>query len=160
MLAVAWLVIVWRAGHPGWAVGGALVLVFGHALFLGLEFAMLARAHGDDPAPRATATQLLAAWWGESHAAPLVFCWRQPFRSALWPDHLPNGAAGRRGVLFIHGFVCNRGLWNPWLQKLRALNVPHVAVNLEPVFGSIDEYAAIIEEAKALIEELKNCKNG
>jgi len=159
-LAVVWLVLVWRAGHPGWAVAGAAVLLFGHALFLGVEFVLLARVHGDDPAPRASAAQLLAAWWGESLAAPQVFCWRQPFRSALWPDylpdhlpdHLPDGAAGRRGVLFIHGFVCNRGLWNPWLGKLRERGVPYVAVNLEPVFGSIDEYAAPIEQAVRALE--------
>jgi triacylglycerol esterase/lipase EstA (alpha/beta hydrolase family) len=153
-LAFAWLVLVWRAGHPGWAVAGATVLLFGHALLLGVEFVLLARVHGDDPAPRASAAQLAAAWWGESKSAPQVFCWRQPFRSARWPDHLPGGAAGRRGVLFIHGFVCNRGLWNPWLAKLRARGVPFVAVNLEPVFGSIDEYAALIEDA---VRRLERC---
>ena len=36
------------------------------------------------------------------------------------PDHLPAAARGRRGVLLVHGFFCNRGLWNPWLRRLRA----------------------------------------
>ena len=54
---------------------------------------------------------------------------------------------GQRGVLLVHGFVCNRGLWNPWLQRLRTLNVPVVAVNMEPVFGTIDDGIPIIENA-------------
>jgi predicted alpha/beta hydrolase family esterase len=152
VLALLWLLLTWRAGHPGWAVAGALVLLFGHAFFLALEFALLARTHGGDPVPRATAAQLLRAWWGESHAAPRVFCWRQPFGSRRWPDQLPAAASGRRGVLLIHGFVCNRGLWNPWLERLHARGVPFVAVNLEPVFGSIDDYPAIVEQAVRALE--------
>ena len=145
-IAALWAWACARAGHPGWAVGGALLIVGGYALVLGLEFALLRRAHGDDdPTPRATAAQLLRAWWGEVRSAPLVFCWRQPFFSRAHPDLLPADAAGRRGVLLVHGFVCNRGLWNPWLQRLRQAGVPVVAVNLEPVFGSIDDYVACVE---------------
>ncbi len=98
--------------------------------------------------------QLLRAWWGEVRAAPRVFCWRQPFRSRRWPDHLPAAAQGRRGLLLVHGFLCNRGVWNPWLQRLRAQGVPFVAVNLEPVFGSIDDYVAILERA---VQQLERC---
>lgn len=152
VVALLWAAIAWRAGHPGWTVAGVVVLLGGHAAVLALEFVFLARVHGDDPAPRASARQLVAAWWSETRAAPRVFCWRQPFRSARHPDHLPAGAAGRVGVLFVHGFVCNRGLWNPWLGRLRRRGVPFVAVNLEPVFGSIDDYVPLIERAVAALE--------
>jgi triacylglycerol lipase len=87
-------------------------------------------------------------------AAPRVFCWRQPFFSQRFPDHLPTGAQGRRGVLLVHGFVCNRGLWNPWFEKLMRNDTPFVAVNLEPVFGSIDDTIAIIE---AGVRQLEDC---
>ena len=138
----------WRRGAMGWALVCALLVLFGHALVLGLEFLLLRSAHrDDDPTPRATPAQLLKAWWGESLAAPLVFCWRQPFRSRAVADFLPEAAAGRRGVVLIHGFVCNRGLWNPWLVRLRHQGVPVVAVNLEPVFGSIDDYVGIVDAA-------------
>ena len=60
---------------------------------------------------------------------------------------LPESAHGRRGVVFVHGFMCNRGFWNPWLSRLRAGGVPFVAVNLEPVLGSIERYADTIETA-------------
>jgi hypothetical protein len=150
--AAAWAVYFIDAGRPGWALAGAGLIVFGYAIFLGVEFVLLAAVHGDDPAPRPRIGQLLSAWWGEVVTAPQVFCWRQPFRSRAEPDHLPPSAKGRRGLVMVHGFVCNRGLWNPWLKRLRADDIPFIAVNLEPVFGSMDAYAAIIDSAVTRIE--------
>lgn len=152
LLALLWALLFWRAGHPGWALLGALLVVGGYALVLGLEFALLRLAHGSDPTPRASASQLVRAWWGEVRAAPTVFCWRQPFFSRRWPDLLPATAKGRRGVLLVHGFVCNRGLWNPWLRRLHEAGVPVIAVNLEPVFGSIDDYVPTLEAAIQALE--------
>jgi len=146
-LALLWALLAWRAGHVAWALGGALLIVFGYVAVLAVEFLLLRLAHGGDQSSRATAGQLLRAWWGEVRAAPLVFCWRQPFRSQRWADRLPADAEGGRGVLLVHGFVCNRGLWNGWLAGLHARNVPCLAVNLEPVFGSIDQYIDIIDAA-------------
>jgi triacylglycerol lipase len=114
---------------------------------------LVARVHGDDPAPRATPAQLVQAWLGEVVTAPRVFCWRQPFRARAVPDHLPADARGKRSVLLVHGFVCNRGLWNPWLAKLHARGTPVIAIDLEPVFGSIDAYPARIEAAVRTLEQ-------
>jgi triacylglycerol esterase/lipase EstA (alpha/beta hydrolase family) len=147
VLAGAWAAWFAAAGRPFWALGGALAIVFGYAAFLAIEFVALAFVHGDDPSPAASAAQLLRAWWGEVVTAPRVFCWRQPFRSNAEPDHLPDHAQGRRGVLLVHGFVCNRGFWNPWMKRLRAAGVPFIAVNLEPVFGSIDAYLPTLDAA-------------
>jgi triacylglycerol lipase len=153
LLVLGLLAWGWRSGRWGWAIGLALLVLLGHAIVLGIEFLLLRAAHGpEDPTPRATPAQLLHAWWGETWTAPLVFCWRQPFRSATEPDHLPHDARGRRGVLLVHGFVCNRGLWNPWLRRLRAQAVPALAVNLEPVFGSIDDYVQALEAAVRKLE--------
>ena len=154
LLAAMWAAYCWRHGRPLLALAGAALILGGYALVLALEFALLSAVHGDDPAPRATPRQLVRAWWGEATSAPLVFCWRQPFRSRVWPDHLPADGAGRRGVLLVHGLVCNRGVWNRWLQRLTEADVPFVAVNLEPVFGSIDRYAAAIEAA---VRQLERC---
>jgi triacylglycerol lipase len=140
------------AGQTVKALITPLVVVFGYALALASEFMLVAALHGDDPAPRASAAQRIRAWSGELITAPQVFCWRQPFRSNREPDSIPDGARGRRGAVFVHGFVCNRGLWTPWLARLRAQGVPFVAVNLEPVFGSIDAYASIVEQAVRRIE--------
>ncbi len=152
LFASLWAVLCLRAGAVGWALGGALLLVGGYAGVLALEFILLRLVHGNDTAPRATLKQLLYAWWGEVLSAPRVFCWRQPFQSQRFPDHLPAGAQGRGGVVFVHGFVCNRGLWNPWLQRLQAADVPFVAVTMEPPFGSIDDGVATIENAVRRLE--------
>jgi triacylglycerol lipase len=156
LLATA-LFAAWWFGHQGawgWAVGVPLLVLFGYAAFLAAEFVLVARVHGDDPAPRATVPQLLRAFAGEVVTAPRVFCWRQPFRARAVPDHLPADGAGRRGVLLVHGFVCNRGLWNPWLVKLRERGTPVIAVDLEPVFGSIDAYIGRIDTAVRTLEQL------
>ena len=152
-LALGWAAWFGSRGEWVWALGGALLILFGYALFLAAEFVMLAFAHGDDPAPRAGVPQLVRAWWGEVRSAPVVFCWRQPFRSHSEPDHLPQTAQGRLGVVFVHGFVCNRGFWNPWMMRLRRAGVPFVAVNLEPVFGRIDDYGPLVGAAVARVRE-------
>lgn len=152
MLALLWAWVCWLRGEQAWGAAGAAAFGASYAAVLAVEFALLRCAHRTDAAPRASATQLIRAWCSEVRAAPLVFCWRQPFLSARWPDHLPDAAHGRRGVLLIHGFFCNRGVWNRWLQRLTALNVPTVAVNLEPLFGSIDNYVPVIDVAVRTLE--------
>ncbi len=149
--AAAWAAWFVHVDAPAWALGGVLLILFGYALFLALEFVLMRFVNRTDPAPPARMLQLLAAWWGEVLSAPRVFCWRQPFRSNAVPDFV-GAERGRRGVVFVHGFFCNRGLWNPMMLRLRALGVPFVAVNLEPVLGSIDHYADIIEAAMRRIE--------
>jgi pimeloyl-ACP methyl ester carboxylesterase len=143
-LWAAWFVV---QGRPVGAVLGAAAILLGYAAFLGAEFVMLACTHRGDPTPRAGAGLLLRAWWGEVTTAPRVFCWRQPFRSMVESDHLPAQPTGRRGVVLVHGFVCNRGLWNPWMRRLRSDGVAYIAVNLEPVFGSIDDGVPAIADA-------------
>ena len=148
--AAVWAAVFFSRGQVAWAVVGALFILLGYALFLALEFFLLWFVNRADPTPNATPLQLLAAWWGEVTTTPRVFCWRQPFRSNAVADFLParaTGASAQAGVVFVHGYVCNRGLWNPLMEKLRARGVPFVAVNLEPVFGSIDNYTPLLAAA-------------
>jgi hypothetical protein len=143
-----------RLDHPVSGGAGVALILLGYALFLALEFVALRAVPDSSPAPRARWAQLLTAWWGEVLTAPRVFCWRQPFRSRAEADHLPSDGRQRRGVVLVHGFFCNRGLWNPWMRELRDRGVPCVAVNLEPLFGSIDHYPQIIEAAVTQMEAL------
>lgn len=160
LLVLGWLaallaaaILPWRAGHPWGSVLAVALVVCSHAFWLLVTFALM-RWHNrrDAAAPPASWRQWWAAWWGEVRSAPQVFGWRQPFASNVEQDFLPADAQGRTGVVLVHGFVCNRGLWTPWLGRLRAEGVPFVAVNLEPVFGSIDDYPAVIEAAVARLE--------
>ena len=148
LLAIGWLLYFGRAA-PLLAVAGFFVIALGYSAFLALEFMLLRRFNRDDPAPQPGRVELLRAWLGETLTAPQVFCWRQPFRTNAVPDQLapPPGAQGRRGVVFVHGFFCNRGLWTPWLKQLQHGGHVFVAVNLEPIFGSIEGYVPQIEAA-------------
>jgi len=125
----------------------------GYAAVLAIEFWLLRRSYDAADPERPSLKQLLLAWAAEVSGSPRVFLWRQPFRSRAEADHFPAGGKGRRGVLFVHGFFCNRGLWNPWMRRLRAAGIPFVAVNLEPVLGSIDSYASIVEKAVRSLEQ-------
>ena len=153
LLAGVWATHYWAMGDVVRAVAGVAVLLGGHAWVLAVEFMLLRQFGHGDPTPRATLLQLFRAWCGEVSAIPLIFCWRQPFRSRRWPDLLPSNAQGRRGLLLVHGYVCNRGIWNRWLQRLTTQGVPFVAVDLEPVFGDIDDYIPIIESAVRRLEQ-------
>ena len=130
----------------------ALAVLNVHAWALACEFTWLRRIDPGPGVPRPTVGALCKAWWGEVVTGMRVFGWRQPFRSSVFEDDLAGMGRGR-GVLLLHGFVCNRGLWNPWMRRLRKSGVPYIAVNLEPVFGSIDGYVTAIEQAIQRLEK-------
>ena len=134
---------------PWLAAAGFIAILFGYSGFLALEFLLLHGINRADPAPRATVLELLSAWWGETRVAPVVFCWRMPFQYGAVPDNLlPTSLIqGKRGLVFVHGFFCNRGLWNPWLERLQGSGHAYMALSLEPVFGSIDDYTPMIDAA-------------
>ena len=154
MLAVviAWAIGCAIAGRPVLALLAPLLIFLGHGLFLAFEFGCLAIAQKFHLSLSPTFRQLRQAWWGEVMAAAPIFFWRQPFRAQQEADYLPAQVSGQRGVVLVHGFFCNRGFWTPWLRRLRARNVPFVAVSLEPVFGSIERYLLSIDEAVRKLE--------
>jgi triacylglycerol esterase/lipase EstA (alpha/beta hydrolase family) len=129
------------------AAAGFVLILCGYALVLGFEFLCLALFGADTTLPAASWRQLLRAWVHELVYTPLVFGWRQPYRSRAEPDFLPSGTSGRRGVVLVHGFLCNRGLWNPWMARLRRHGIPFIAVNLEPAWGGIDGYVPTLQAA-------------
>lgn len=151
LAAATWAAYFFTRGQWGWAVLGAAAILCAHSVVLAAEFMTLALTSTDTSVPRPTPGQLVTSWWGEVITVPQVFYWRQPFRSRSEPDFLPDGLR-IRGVVLLHGFACNRGLWNPWLNRLRKKHFPFIAVNLEPLFGSIDHYTGVIEAAIERIE--------
>ncbi len=152
--AGGWLWVFGRSA-PLLAFAGFMAIALGYSAFLAIELTLARQLNKSDPVPPPNGRELFAAWWGETVTAPRVFCWRQPFRPNAIADQLgpPARVKGRRGVVFVHGFFCNRGLWTPWLARLQGSGHAFVAVNLEPIFGSIDDYAPQIDAAVRRVTE-------
>jgi triacylglycerol lipase len=124
---------------------GFLALAGVYIAFIAIEFVVIHHLNRNDTEPRALLSALITAWWRETTTAPKVFLWRQPFHTFAEPDNLLTSA--QRGVVFIHGFMCNRAFWTPWMVQLRRQNRAFASVSLEPIFGSIDSYPALIDAA-------------
>lgn len=89
----------------------------------------------------------LRSVWGEFRASLLIFMLRQPW-TVETPHILPaTGATQQIPVLLVHGYVCNHRIWDSLAQALRAQGHTVLAVNLEPLFTSIDKYVMPIEVA-------------
>lgn len=147
-LLLALWVLLWAPHFALVAVLGLLWGVLWHAVPLAWQFVLARRLAGRDGMPPPSVPVLVQAWAQELRLSFQVFGWRQPFRANAEPDWLPEGSTGnRRGVLLLHGYLCNRGFWAPWQRRLRNQGHPNMAISLEPVFGSIDDYATRIEAA-------------
>lgn len=144
----------WWHDTPVLAVLGAAAIVLGYALVLALQFVVMARLNRHDDVPPLGWGAWCRAWWAEVRVAPQVFSWRQPFRWRELPDASVPPAPGRTAAVLVHGFVCNRGLWLPWMRAMRQRGEPYTTVNLEPVFGSIDDYVPLIDDAVRRAEAL------
>jgi triacylglycerol esterase/lipase EstA (alpha/beta hydrolase family) len=132
----------WGAAALGLIVVGALLwVIFWQAVIISSAM-LMSRPYGP-----------LAPWlkaaWGELMAALLIFGLRQPWTSAK-PGVLPPTGPARLGqdalpALLVHGFVCNHRVWDSIAPRLRAQGHSVLALDLEPLFTSIDDYAALIE---------------
>lgn len=151
--AILWFAMSWQRGCASIGVIGALVIVLIQAPFIAFEFVMMRRCNQDGPHPLPHASALCRIWIAEVATSMAVFSWRQPFRSNRHADHLGEADRGRRGVVLIHGFLCNRGVWNPWRPRLRELKIPCIALNLEPVLTSIDDHGVTIDAAVRAMHE-------
>ena len=142
-------VAAWR-GRGGWAllVLGAPLIVY--ALVLAFEFVLGALIAGSGRPPVA---EWLRAWAGEWWAASRSFCWRQPFCSTVRPNSRPEIPEQRRpgggvpAVVLVHGFLCNRGVWSDWLERLAERGISFAAVDLEPALGAPEEWQRTIDDA-------------
>ncbi len=141
--------LVWL-GNPAWlAVLVALMLpLVIHGVPLAIEFVTGALTDRR-PIARIGPFALLGVWWGETWRSFMAFNIDQPWRATFAEPAMAAGTQ-RPAVLFIHGYMCNRAVWRPWLLKddlPRRWNC--ATVNLEPPYGSVDDYAEGIAQAVA-----------
>lgn len=141
-----WLVWQWPVS-PTRALAGVAVLVLMTAWNLAWPFVLMRQVNRQAGGPQPTLAQLIRAWAVEAPAALAVFGWRQPFRSGAATDWLPVAATGQRGVVLVHGFLCNGAFWLPWLARLRAAGHAYAVPTLGPAFGSIDDYVQTLDES-------------
>lgn len=147
-VAISWLATFWGRSVVV-ALAGFFCTLFLYSGLLAIQFVFSRSINRRDCVPRASRSELVQAWLVETIVAARVFFWWQPFRSNAIPDQTLAVVDDKRqrGIVFLHGFVCNRGLWTIWFRALRRRGIAFVAVNLEPVFGSIDDYAPIVDQA-------------
>jgi triacylglycerol lipase len=105
------------------------------------------------------------AWVGEFRAAVLIFMLRQPWPKQQRGVQMPLSSASqgpghpRLPVLLVHGYLCNHRVWDDVAAALGAAGHPVLAVDLEPLFGSIDDYAPVIERGvDCLLETSRACQ--
>ncbi|OJU92377.1 MAG: hypothetical protein BGO13_09715 [Burkholderiales bacterium 66-5] len=113
-----------------------------------------------DPTPAVAWPGLWGAALREARACLRVFAYEQALRWRDYPDSLPGGShdSTKSPLVLIHGYVCNRGIWRRWMRELSEQRWPYASVNLEPVFGSIDAYIPLVEEAVTRAQALGDAK--
>ncbi|TXF97377.1 esterase/lipase family protein [Massilia arenae] len=134
-------------GMNGWqaaALGlGSVALV--RLLINTNNFLMAARAASPTPPDyRVTPGAALKMLWEEFSTSMLMTSWHMPRARAHTRIH-PGSTAPP--VLLVHGYGCNSGYWAHLAPRLDAARISHATLDLEPLTGDIDGYAARIEEA-------------
>ncbi len=144
------------AGLHGSLAQHLLVLVLILALLkcslIGVSF-LLATARGGHAGQRWDLRFLLPALLTECVRFSLAE-WRmciEPMRPRREPAP-PQPGSPPRPVLLIHGLACNRGVWSSMIARLQAAGFgPIRALNLEPMFASIDSHCpAVVRELQDL----------
>lgn len=143
--------------HAQWPVAGAMLLCLLVALSVRwgmvLVTFLLAWRHRT---PRAAGERIgaLAAVrmvWREGRTMFRVFTVLQPLAAWLMPRE--RLARGDRVVVLVHGYLCNRGAWW-WLQpRLERAGWRVSTLDLEPVFGDIDDYVLQLDRHVARVSD-------
>lgn len=151
---VIWAWFLWnQAPHNMlWWIGGGLILPW-LMLLPGMLAARLLNRRTS-----LTGIEFVRGWFGECLAAFQAACWTLPFASRKFSDLPTDGSSETPVVILVHGFVCNRGVWNRWLRQLSEQRIDYIAVNLEPLFGSIDAYVPLIQRAMVAAESRSSYK--
>lgn len=158
-LLLAWLLPLsaltgWQlSGHtPLWlAITSIVVTVI---LLRGMNFPgllLITLSSMDSPTTRLSPFGILRYMAGEIWSAALSTNWHMPFcrvRQHVFPERKDIAP-----VLLIHGYLCNSGVWARFSRKLRQQGITHYAVDLEPVFGNIEDYVPAIAAAIARIRQ-------
>lgn len=147
----------WLVANRAWNLAAALLVgvatpVGVHAGIVALQFVIAWFARSQTPvAHRIGPLRALATYLREAVDSFRVFQWAQPWLAgrALAGEHRVDASRASAGipVVLVHGYLCNRQVWRPFARWLAARGHAIQGVDLEPVFGSIDAYAAQVDDA-------------
>ncbi len=106
-------------------------------------------------------TQAGPLWWrayrGEFLAALRVFWLQMPWADAktdVWlPDEARQAQPSQVPVLLVHGYICNHRVWDKIALALHQAGHPVLAITLEPLFTSIDDYVPQLQQAVAQLQQ-------
>lgn len=148
LLAIAMMVV----GVPFWLALplAALLPLAVHGVPLAIEF-VVGALMDRRPIARLGPLALAAVWWRETWRSLVVFNIDQPWRAGF-PERALVRDPGRPAVLLVHGYMCNRATWRPWLMGGLPNTWNVATVNLEPVFAPIARYGEVIHAA---VEQLR-----
>lgn len=139
---LGWVISYKTDMGDGLIVLGALLAPLAINLILIVSYAVKSRTPGDP-----------ALWWrsvlGEYVACCRVYLLQQPWAKSPQLVTPPKGVPSGIPVVLVHGYFCNHRVWDAMAEHLRQAGHPALAVDLEPLFTSIDRYAPIIEETVA-----------
>ncbi|MEY4737591.1 MAG: hypothetical protein RL302_1910 [Pseudomonadota bacterium] len=131
-----------QAGHWSWWVSALAAIAMP---VIGMTMVTLYSAVQSRAAE--PATLWWRSLWGETVAGIVIFVLRQPWTRKK-PEVLPPTAGTAKvPVVLVHGFLCNHRIWDDVADALRQRGHTVMAINLEPLFTSIDHYAPLVEEA-------------
>lgn len=141
---LGWLIARQTHTSPWLAAVTALGLPLMMMLLVASTSAILSRAPGAN-----------ALWWrslfSDFVAIIRVFLLQQPWAMAPPGVRPATASPPRIPVLLVHGYLCNHRVWDVMAHRLRGAGHPVLALDLEPLFTSIDRYVPLIEQA---VEEL------
>jgi triacylglycerol esterase/lipase EstA (alpha/beta hydrolase family) len=134
-----------------WNVAAALALGVGAIVLLRLLIS-LHNFHGSRRAGSPTPTEhaldyrgALRLFGAEFAASMLYSSWSMlhPLGWRLQPRDRQRGLP----VLLLHGYLCNSGYWHGLSRALAQAGISHAGIDLEPLGGSIDDYAGQVQAA-------------
>ncbi|MBK9440390.1 MAG: alpha/beta fold hydrolase [Comamonadaceae bacterium] len=102
------------------------------------------------------------AFWGELGAALRVYLFRQPWsvRSLGIAMPVPHNTSPQPPqkvpVVLVHGYFCNHRVWDDVAPALQEAGHTVLAIDLEPLFTSIDDYAPLIDQAVTALADRCN----
>ena len=130
------------AGTTPWsALVGALLLPIASTFLVCLVSGVRSKAKGEP------LSHWLRSVWGEFRASVVIFLLRQPWTLEAPVVQPATGPVHQIPVVLVHGYLCNHRVWDSIAKDLRAQGHAVLAVNLEPLFTSIDKYVKPLEVA-------------